>query len=139
MTRYPNRARNNLRPRHGRAASSALVLAFCAMVWVSPARAQINPFRGYRGPTLTREDLDAGRAAAQKLLDSDQASVGLTESWAGPTTGNQGTLTIRRVFERARMPCRSVSSEVLYGRTQTRRSYTLTACRTASGAWKLAD
>lgn len=139
MTRRPNTARNNLPRRHGRGVFAAAALAFCAAAWVSPARAQINPFRGYKGPTLTRDDFEAGRAAAEKLLDSDPAAVGHAESWTGPTTGNQGTLTIRRVFERAGMPCRSVASEVLYRRTQTRRSYTLAACRTANGAWKLAD
>jgi surface antigen len=139
MTRYPNTTKYSPHPRPGTLIFSAVVLAFCGTAWASPAHAQINPFRGYRGPTLTREDLDAGRAAAQKLLDSDQPSVGQAESWTGPTTGNQGTLTIHRVFERARMPCRSIASEVLYQRTQTRRNYTLTACRLAGGAWKLAN
>ena len=139
MTRSANTTESSLWSRLGGSILAVTVFAFGAAAWVSPARAQINPFRGYKGPTLTREDLAAGRDAARKLLDGDQPSVGQAESWTGPGTGNQGTLTIRRVFERAHMPCRSVASEVLYQRTRTRRSYTLTVCRTTGGAWKLAD
>jgi hypothetical protein len=139
MTRGLNTARTVLHPFHRKGVFVATVLAVCTVAWISPVRAQINPFRGYKGPTLTQEDLAAGQGAARKLLNSDPATVGQAESWTGPTSGNQGTLTIRRVFERGGMPCRSVASEVLYRRTQSRRSYTLTACRIASGTWKLAD
>src|SRR4051794_35106599 len=110
MTRYPNTTRCSPLPRPGRLIFSAAVLPLFVTVWLSPAHGQINPFRGYRGPTLTREDLDAGRAAAQKLLESDQPSVGQAESWTGPTTGNHGTLTIRRGVgggPQARRPCGS--------------------------------
>ena len=137
MTRSANTTEGSLWSRLSGSLLAATVFAFCATA--SPARAQINPFRAYKGPTLAREDLAAGRDAARKLLDGDQPSVGQAESWTGPSTGNQGTLTIRRVFERAGMPCRSLASEVLYRRTRTRSSYTLTTCRTAGGAWKLAD
>ncbi|MBV8095044.1 MAG: hypothetical protein JOY71_11230 [Acetobacteraceae bacterium] len=99
--------------------------------------AQINPFRGYRGPTLTREDLDAGSAAARKLLNREPASVGDTESWTAPNTGNRGTFTIQRVFERSGMPCRALASEVVHKRPQTKRDFTLTYCRIASGEWRL--
>lgn len=138
MRRDLNTVRNKLRRGHGRVVLIA-ALAFCAAAWVSTASAQINPFRSYKGPSLSREDLQAGQAAAQKLLDNDPASVGQAESWTVPSSGDQGTLTIHRVFERSGMPCRALASEVLVRRSQTRRSYTLTVCRTADGAWKLAD
>lgn len=114
-------------------------LVVSAVGWESTAHAQLNLFQGYKGPTLTQEDINARSAAAQKLLNDDAASVGQTETWAGPKTGNQGTLTIRKVFERSGMPCRSVASEVAYKKTQTRRTFTVTACRIANGEWKLAD
>jgi hypothetical protein len=69
MTQYPDTTKCSSQPRLGRLIFSGVVLAFCGAAWVSPVQAQINPFRGYRGPTLTREDLDAGRAAAQSLLN----------------------------------------------------------------------
>ena len=114
-------------------------LAISALGICSAAHAQINLFRGYKGPVLTKEDMDARSSAAQKLLNDDPASVGQAETWVGPKTGNQGTLTIRRVFERSGMPCRSVASEVTYKQTQTKRAFTLTACRIATGEWKLTD
>ncbi len=113
-------------------------LAVIAVSWAPCAHAQINPFRSYKGPTLTKEDVAAGSAAAQKLLQDDSPTVGQAETWVGPKTGNQGTLTIQRVFERSSMPCRAVASQVVYKKTQTRRDFTLTACRTATGEWKLA-
>lgn len=114
-------------------------LAVGAVGWEPAAHAQLNPFRGYKGPTLTKEDMDARSSAALKLLNNDPASVGQKETWIGPKTGNQGTLTIRRVFERSGMPCRSVKSAVVYKQTQTRREFSLIVCRVATGEWKLAD
>jgi surface antigen len=119
--------------------SFVAALTVIAVGWSLAAHAQLNLFRGYKGPTLGKEDVDARSSAAQKLLNDDPASVGQTESWVGPKTGNQGTLTIRRVFERSNMPCRSVASEVVYKQTQGKREFTLTACRVANGEWKLAD
>lgn len=115
------------------------VLAVSAVGWCSTADAQLTLFQGYKGPTLTKEDVDARSVAAQKLLNDDPASVGQTENWVGPKTGNQGTLTIRRVFEQSGMPCRSVASEVIYKQTQAKREFTVTACRVATGEWKIAD
>ena len=119
----------------------ALLAALAASV-LAPgpsAYAQFNPFRQYRGPLLTREDLDAGAAAARTLLDSEPAAVGQTASWTGPTTGNTGTFTIRRVFHRSNMPCRIMTSDIAYRQPQRTREYTLRVCRIANGQWKLAD
>ena len=116
-----------------------VAVAVIAVSWAPCAHAQFNPFSKYKGPTLTREDLAAGSAAAQKLLQDDSPTVGQTETWVGPKTGNEGTLTVQRVFERSSMPCRAVASQVVYKKTQARRNFTLTACRTATGEWKLAD
>lgn len=114
-------------------------LAISSVGWTSAAHAQLNLFSRSRGPVLPKADIDARSAAAQKLLNDDPASVGQAESWTGPKSGNQGTLTIRRVFERSGMPCRSVESNVVYKQAQTKSSFTLTACRLATGEWKLAD
>ena len=82
--------------------------------WSSGAEAQINPFRSYRGPTLSKEDLASGQAAANKLLTEDQAQVGKTEDWAGPSSGNTGNITVQKAFQRQGMPCRTLRSEIRY-------------------------
>ena len=112
-------------------------LLVSAMAGAVPAHAQINPFRSYSGPTLTKEDLSVGSAAFRMLLEKDPASIGEVETWIDPKTGNQGKFTLRRIFERTGMPCRDVASEVIYKQTQTKRAFTLTACRVAGGDWKL--
>jgi surface antigen len=112
-------------------------LLVSAMAGAVPAHAQINPFRSYSGPTLTKDDLSAGSAAFRTLLEKDPASIGEAETWIDPKTGNQGKFTLRRIFERSGMPCRDVASEVIYKQTKTKREFTLTACRVAGGDWKL--
>jgi hypothetical protein len=115
----------------------AIVVAVGALAGTPSAQAQINPFRSYSGPTLTKEDISAGSGAFQKLLNREPASVGDTETWIDNNTGNQGKFTLRRIFQRSGMPCRAVASEIAYKRTKTKREFTLTACRVASGEWKL--
>ena len=114
------------------------IMAIVTVCWAPCAHAQLNPFRGYKGPTLTKEDHDAALSAAQKLLQHEPAAIGESETWIGPQTGNQGTFTIQRVFQRSGMPCRAVTSQVVYKRPQTKREFKLTACRIATGEWKLA-
>ena len=124
----------------GRGKAALLVALAASVLAPGPsAFAQFNPFRQYRGPLLTREDLDAGAAAARTLLDSEPATVGQTASWTGPTTGNAGTFTIRRTYQRSGMPCRIMTSDIIYKQPQRTREYTLRVCRIANGQWKLAD
>ena len=46
MTRGLNTARTVLHPFHRKGVFVATVLAVCTVAWISPVRAQINPFRG---------------------------------------------------------------------------------------------
>jgi hypothetical protein len=106
--------------------------------WPSGAHAQINPFRGYKGPTLSKEDYAAGNAAAQKLLTDDQAELGKSEPWTGPTSGNTGTITVEKSFRRQGMDCRALKSEVRYKKNPASpRTLNLNVCRLHSGEWKL--
>jgi hypothetical protein len=106
--------------------------------WPADARAQINPFRGYKGPTLSKEDLAAGRTAAAKLLSEDQGEIGKSEDWAGPTSGNQGTISVLRAFKHQGMECRALRSEIRYKTAPaTSRTFNLNVCRLQSGEWKL--
>ena len=105
-------------------------------LWSVSAHAQINPFRGYKGPQLTKADLEQGMQAADKLLKPDEAKVGASETWTGPTSGNSGTLTVQSAFERKGNTCRSLQSVVNY-KAGTKRTWTLNVCRIANGDWKL--
>ena len=113
-----------------------ILLAALACLPMS-AHAQVNPFHGYRGPTLSRPDLDAGRQAAGRLLGADPKPVGATETWTGSTSGNSGVLTVERVYQRQGHECRAVRSRIIY-RQGTERSFLLQACR-VGGRWRLAD
>lgn len=106
--------------------------------WPSAAHAQISPFRGYKGPTLSKEDLASGQAAADKLLAEDQAQVGKSEDWVGPTSGNKGSISVQKAFRRQGMECRTLQSEVLYKKgPASPRTFHLNVCRLQSGEWKL--
>jgi surface antigen len=100
------------------------------------AHAQINPFRSYKGPVLPKADLEQGTQAADKLLRTDKATVGASESWTGPKSGNSGTLTVQSVFERKGNTCRSLQSVIEY-KGGTKRTWTLNVCRLPNGDWKL--
>jgi surface antigen len=99
------------------------------------AHAQINPFRSYRGPTLSQADLDEGTKAAARLLGDNPKPVGTVETWTGPKSGNRGTLTVERAYQRDGQPCRAIRSRVTY-KSGTQRTFLLDTCRVA-GQWKL--
>jgi hypothetical protein len=105
-------------------------------LWSAGAHAQINPFRSYKGPVLSKADLDQGRQAADRLLNADAGKVGASEIWTGPTSGNSGTLTVQSAFERKGSTCRSLRSVVNY-KAGTKRTWTLNVCRVANGEWKI--
>jgi hypothetical protein len=67
-------------------------LPLCLLAIALPvvASAQINPFRGGRGTPLNSEDLKGLQDATRQLLDSQQVSIGSTESWNNTTSGIGG-------------------------------------------------
>jgi surface antigen len=121
--------------RHAR--GYALVGAALALCSATAAYAQINPFRGYKGPTLNSQDIALGREAARKLLDNDNAAVGGSEQWENADTGHHGTITLLNLFQRSGMPCRTLQSRVEYKAPAKPRTLTLKVCRTQAGEWKL--
>jgi len=108
-------------------------LALCS----ATAQAQINPFRGYRGPTLNSQDYTLAREAARKLLDNDSAPIGSSEQWQNADTGHGGTITLMSLFHRSGMPCRTLQSRVEFKAPDRPRTLTWRACRTPAGEWKL--
>ncbi len=105
------------------------------VLFAAPASAQLNPFRGYRGPVLSADDIQAGREAAARLLAQKPAKVGASQFWVGARSGNTGTLTIERIFRQQDRDCRAVRSKVEY-KAGTERSFVLTICQ-VSGEWRL--
>ncbi len=116
--------------------ATILAAAIVALTAV-PAAAQINPFRNYSGPVLSKADIAAGREAVGRLLAEADSKVGASESWTGPTSGNTGTLTIERVYQQRGNDCRAVRSDVTY-KAGTHRSFLLHTCN-VSGRWRLAS
>ena len=103
--------------------------------WPVSVYAQVNPFRGYKGPVLTKTDIEQGMQAADRLLKDHEAKVGASETWTGPATGNSGTLTVQKAYERNGRTCRSLQSAVHY-KAGTKRTWTVNVCRLANGDWK---
>jgi hypothetical protein len=115
-----------------------MILAALITVWASCADAQINPFRGYNGPTLSKEDLATGQAAAQKLLTEDEAQVGRSEQWMGKTSGNAGNISVQRAFKRQGMDCRALRMDIHYkDKPGAPRTFNLNVCRLQTGEWKI--
>jgi len=125
------------RVRSGTLAHLLLVSGVVLIVSAATVHAQINPFKGYRGPTLNKQDLALGGEAARKLLDNDQAEIGKSETWTNPDTGHRGTITVLGSFQRQGMACRSVKSLVEYKPPAKPRTLTLRFCRLPTGEWKL--
>jgi hypothetical protein len=117
--------------------SAALLAAAIVALTAAPAAAQINPFRNYSGPVLSKADIAAGREAAARLLAEADPKVGASESWTGPTSGNTGILTIERIYQQRGNDCREVRSNVAY-KAGTHRSFLLHTCN-VSGRWRLAS
>jgi hypothetical protein len=119
--------------------SAVVIIGGLLSAWPPGADAQINPFRGYKGPTLSKDDLATAQAAADKLLTEDQAQVGKSEDWAGPASGNTGSISVQKAFRRQGMECRELRSEVRYKKapTSSPRTFNLNVCRIKSGEWKL--
>jgi len=116
----------------------ALVVGGLLSTWTIDAHAGIDPFRGYSGPRLSKEDIASGRAAAEKLLTEDQAQVGRSENWLGPTSGNTGTISVLHDFQKRGMKCRQLRSQVHYKTApHAPRSLDFGVCRISTGEWKL--
>jgi hypothetical protein len=135
-------ARISTSVRHFRRAAwlcAVLVVGSFLSAWLTDAHAQLGLFRGYRGPSLSHEDWASAQAAADKLLTEDQAQVGKSEDWVGPTSGNTGRLSVQKEFQRQGMECRTIRSLVNYKKASMSppRIFNLDVCHTKSGEWKL--
>ena len=117
-----------------RCMSAALVFAILVP---AGATAQVNPFRGSRGPGLTPEDNQLLFASVARLNAAEPSQVGSSEAWSNPQTGSSGTSTILRVFHSGGMACHLVRHHLVVAGRQPGHNYRLTWCRTPSGEWKI--
>jgi surface antigen len=103
------------------------------------AQAQLSYIFGTTsGPRLSDEDYKIASAAVVKLLNETPAAVGRFEHWSNPASGNHGKLTIQSLYTMNNMPCRKVSSYVVYNAKSglAPRTTVLGACQVPSGEWK---
>ncbi|MBV8095017.1 MAG: hypothetical protein JO110_17670 [Acetobacteraceae bacterium] len=101
------------------------------------APAQINPFRGSRGPGLSPEDNQLLFESVARLNAAEPSQVGISETWDNPQTNSSGTSTILRVFHSGGMVCHLVRHHIVVAGRQPGHNYRLTWCRTSSGEWKI--
>ena len=86
------------------------------------------------GKSLDRADRLALERATQSSLET--APVGRTTTWKNPDSGNQGTITPRKTFQRNDGSyCREFTQTITIG-GRTEEAYG-TACRQPDGTWKL--
>jgi hypothetical protein len=113
-------------------------LPLCLLAIALPvvASAQINPFRGGRGTPLNSEDLKGLQDATRQLLDSQQMSVGSTESWNNTTSGIGGTVTAGSTLQRHGLGCRRTSYQITGPGAEPDRKAALVWCKTKTG-WKI--
>ena len=92
------------------------------------------------GFTMTKEDLNRQRAAAQSLLGKEPPPVGENAPWSNPKTGTRGTVTMVDARDaRGRSPCRRLRYEVSTDRVKEPVNIDFTVCRAPDGKWKAAN
>ncbi len=119
--------------------SSRLVLAALILLGTgASARAQMTGFAGFfgdQGPFLDRADLVQADNAARRLLRPRPAAVGASETWAEPSSGDSGTLTVQRAYQSHGRDCREVQWHDVF-KSGADRSVLLQTCLVA-GRWRL--
>lgn len=119
--------------RLARCAVTCLVLVGIAL----PAAAQWRDMAP-SGASMTREDFDHQRAAAEALLDADPPPVGRSQAWQNAQTGALGTVTMVNASELRGAPCRTLRYAVVTRGAGQPTETTFTLCRTADREWRIA-
>lgn len=115
--------------------SLTLIIAMAALLVMHGAHAQGPRLFYDGGPSLAQADLERANQATFKLLDPHPAPVGTSEAWAEPTTGNSGTVTMKRSYQQSGHECHTVSWHDLY-KGGAERTVLLNGCR-IEGQWEL--
>jgi surface antigen len=113
----------------------SVALAVCLSL-PAATQAQVNPFRGSRGPGLSPQDNQMLFESVARLNAAEPSQVGRSEEWSNPQTNSSGTSTMLRVFHSGGMARHQVRHHIVVAGRQPGRDYRLTWCRTSSGEWK---
>lgn len=123
------------------AARMAMALALGAIVVLplgraEPALAQMDYLlQGL--PHLTERDRALARETSQERLAD--APEGTTLSWYNPESGNSGTVTLVRRFERQGRECHENRHDISFtdGAARRQQQWTITICRQENGRWAM--
>lgn len=88
---------------------------------------------GYIGQQLDQADRARAERTYQSALES--SPVGKSAQWNNPDSGNHGSITPTRTFEKAGQYCREFQQTIVVG-GKSQQGYG-TACRQPDGSWKL--
>jgi len=110
-------------------ASALLTVAMAA------AASNLNFMKDAPFTHFNEQDLQLFKQTLDETLE--KGSVGEVRRWSNPKTTAAGDISVLRTFERAALPCRTVSiSNAAKGRTAAG-SYSL--CKQATGKWVQAN
>ena len=113
-------------------------LAVLAVVLLAPdlASAQINPFGGAQGMTLSNDDFATMSHAVERLLARPKLHVGSSESWKNPHTGSTGTISVQNYFSRKSLVCHTLGYQVAPRGKPASGMAVLDWCKTLQG-WRI--
>lgn len=107
------------------------------LVAVNADAQNINPFGRYASDLMTEEDRHLAEQASARIYQAAAPSIGTSETWHNPATGNHGTVTLVGFREYQGLPCRTLRHMLeLKGRDKPI-ELVLNRCRTEDGQWKL--
>ena len=112
-----------------------IAIAACVLTLMSFAAQALNYQFMHRSPIsyFTQEDLAIANAKALEILDA--GADGETSEWRNDASGNHGSYTIRKTFQKDGQPCRTVTVHDVGGPAEM--TTTHTACKDTDGEWKI--
>ncbi len=113
-----------------------LSAALAGVILSAAAQAQVMPFRGTMGPSLSPQDSQLLFESIARLNEAEPAKVGRSEAWSNPQTNSSGTSSILRVFRSGGMVCHRLRHHIVIAGQQPGHDYRLTWCLTPTGEWK---
>jgi len=75
--------------------------------------------------------------AEDRILAKQPIKAGLSESWKGAGTGNAGSVTILKVYEKKGAECIDTAYDFKFARAADSIRYVLPWCKFPDGSWKL--
>lgn len=114
------------------------IIAALLLLVTAKADAQgVNPFGRYSSDLLTEADRDLAEQASARIYEAAAPSIGASEAWINPSTGNHGTVTLIGFREYQGLPCRTLRHRLEIKGYQRPIEFVLNRCRTEDGQWKL--